>query len=154
VTPLTPAEILEYLPHRRPFRFVDEVVEVSAEHSVCRYTFRADESFYAGHFPGYAVTPGVILLETMCQGAAVLGLHLLSLDRPREELFRYDSIMTDSELELSKPVYPGDTVECRAQKVLWRHGKLRVKSELMLRGELAALAVIGGMSVKDARARA
>lgn len=151
---LTAAEILEYLPHRPPFRFVDEVLEVGESHAVSRYRFREDESFYAGHFPSFKVTPGVILLEAMSQGgAAVLGLHLLSLVVDRGAIRDYDTIMTDCELELSRPVFPGDEIVCRAEKLMWRHGKLRAKVELRgADGQPSALAVIGGMSVPRRRA--
>jgi 3-hydroxyacyl-[acyl-carrier-protein] dehydratase len=60
--PLTPAQLLDLLPQQRPFRFVDEIVEVDEQRIVGRYTFREDEWFYAGHFPGRPITPGVILL--------------------------------------------------------------------------------------------
>lgn len=147
---LTPAEVLSYVPHRRPFRFIDEVLEISEAHALSRYTFREDEFFYEGHFPQFKVTPGVILLEAMGQmGAATLGIYLLSLSVPRAEISAYGTVLTDSELELTKPVFPGETVTCRGEKLAFRHGKLRTKVELRAAdGSLAALAVIGGMSVR------
>ena len=147
---LTPTEILSFLPHRRSFRFVDEVLNVSETLVAARYTFRRDEYFYEGHFPNYKVTPGAILLEAMSQmGTAALGLYLMSLVVPRSEITKYDTVMTESEIELSRPVYPGETVECRAEKIFWRYKKLRTKVELRLAdGSLAAIALIGGMSIK------
>ena len=53
-------QILALLPQQRPFRYVDEILEVDEQRIVGRYTFREDEWFYAGHFPGRPVTPGVI----------------------------------------------------------------------------------------------
>ncbi len=148
-----PGEILEYLPHRRPFRFVDEILAIDTERVVARYTFREDEFFYAGHFPDFKVTPGAILLEAMCQmGAATLGIYLLSLDIPRREIEGYDTVLTESELEINRPVFPGTTVTCRAEKLLWRHKKLRARAELRLPGgDLAACAVIGGVSLPKGR---
>ncbi|MGH7818345.1 MAG: 3-hydroxyacyl-ACP dehydratase FabZ family protein, partial [Candidatus Binatia bacterium] len=59
--PLTPTEILAVIPQREPFRFIDEILEIDAEHIVASVRFRADHDFYRGHFPGRAITPGVIL---------------------------------------------------------------------------------------------
>ncbi len=86
---LTPAEVLELIPHRRPFRFVDALDELTPAGARGRYRFREDEPFYAGHFPGFPVTPGVILLETMAQVAVVAhGIWLHALDHPIDEIAR------------------------------------------------------------------
>ena len=75
-----PAEVLAALPQQAPFRFLDEIVELDDEHIVARYTFRDDEDFYRGHFPGNPLTPGVILVETMAQaGVVALGLYLVMM---------------------------------------------------------------------------
>jgi 3-hydroxyacyl-[acyl-carrier-protein] dehydratase len=68
------AEIKSYLPHRPPFLFADRVeIERSpggaseGDRIIGYRTFKPDEFFFQGHFPGYPVVPGVILLETMFQ---------------------------------------------------------------------------------------
>ena len=58
------------LPHRDPFLFLDRVVSHDSKGSVGVVTFGAARDFFRGHFPGYPVVPGVILLEAMCQSAA------------------------------------------------------------------------------------
>ena len=55
-------EIVRLVPQRPPFRFLDEVLELSDSHIVSTYLFTGRESFYQDHFPGDPVTPGVILI--------------------------------------------------------------------------------------------
>ncbi len=146
---LTPDEVLALLPQQRPFRFLDRLVSIDEHGAVGEYTFRHDESFYAGHFPGQPVTPGVILLETMCQtGLVALGIHLLGLELPKEEVARTVTLFTDAEVEFAAMVKPGDTVRVTAEKVFWRRRKLRSKATLTLAdGTVVAGGTIAGMGV-------
>lgn len=154
---LAPAEILKLLPQQHPFRFVDEILEVDENHIVGRYTFRNDESFYAGHFPGRPITPGVILLESMCQvGVVSLGIYLLALElnaskgENLEESKRWTTLFADGQVEFFKPVYPGETVLIRAEKQFWRRRKLRSKIEMFRDDEtLVAQAVASGIGVRN-----
>jgi len=66
------AEIHAAIPHRDPFLLIDEIVERDDRRIVCRKTFRPDEYFYAGHYPSYPLTPGVLLCEAAMQAGAVL----------------------------------------------------------------------------------
>ena len=62
------------LPHRAPFIFIDEVLELRpGELAVCRKTFPPDEAFFRGHFPGDPIVPGVILTEALAQTAGIAG---------------------------------------------------------------------------------
>ena len=65
-------EILAAIPHRPPFLLVDEIVQRDETHIVCRKTFSGDEYFYAGHYPDFPITPGVLLCEAAMQAGAVL----------------------------------------------------------------------------------
>ena len=129
---MTPDELLDLLPHARPFRFVDRILEVDDQHALTEYTFRADEFFYAGHFPGSPVTPGVILLETMCQSAAVLGLQLLALPGGTGPRPSIAAVFTEAHIELDSGVRPAQTVRARAEKVFWRRNKLSARVSLTL----------------------
>ena len=149
IKPLTAAQVLALVPQQKPFRFIDEVVSMDEEHIVGRYTFKEDESFYAGHFPGQPVTPGVILLETMAQtGVVAYGLYLLSLQLDASQLDQWLTLFSDAEVEFSRTVLPGETVTIIAKKVFWRRMKLKAQVEMHNeQGELVASCVISGMGV-------
>lgn len=143
--------ILDLLPQRPPFRFVDELLEIDREHVLCKYTFREEEFFYPGHFPGEPITPGVILIETMAQGVALHAMYLLSLELTTAELGRHRALLADAQVEFRKPVYPRQTVYARAEVMAWRFKKLRSRVELRDESnQLLASGVLSGMGVMRA----
>jgi len=146
---LTPEEILDLLPQRDPFRFVDEILEVSKEHIVARYTFRPESEFYRGHFPGNPITPGVILLECIAQvGVVALGIYLVAAEYGLAGVERKISLFADAEVEFSGVVRPGEQVTVSASKQFFRRGKLRSKAEMHKDdGTLVCSATISGMAV-------
>jgi 3-hydroxyacyl-[acyl-carrier-protein] dehydratase len=60
------------IPHREPFLLLDEIVEQDERRIVCRKTFTGQEWWFAGHYPEFAITPGVLLCEAAMQAGAVL----------------------------------------------------------------------------------
>jgi 3-hydroxyacyl-[acyl-carrier-protein] dehydratase len=147
---LTPTEILELLPQQRPFRFVDELLEVDGQRIVGRYTFREDEWFYAGHFPGRPITPGVILLESMCQvGVVALGIYLFALEHSLDEDRAWTTLFVEAESEFLRSVLPGETVTIRGERVFWRRNKLRARIEMCAAdGTLVAQTTASGLGVR------
>lgn len=73
--------LLAHLPQRPPFRFLDRVASVDDSQIVGVYRFAPDAPFYAGHFPDWPLTPGVLLIETMAQTAGYLLLALNAFAR-------------------------------------------------------------------------
>ena len=146
---LTPEQVLELIPQQRPFRFIDRILELGESTAVGEYTFRADESFYPGHFPGNPVTPGVILVETMCQtGLVAMGIHLMGLEMPREEVAKTITLFTDANVEFARVVPPETTVRVTAEKLFWRRRKLKSKVQLTLAdGTYVAGGTVSGMGV-------
>jgi len=147
---LSPQGVLERIPQRPPFRFVDEILELDEEHIVATYRFRPDEYFYEGHFPGNPITPGVVLIETIAQsGVVALGLYLHSLASP--DVSRPLALFTEAEAEFHDVVRPGQQVTVRARKLFFRRGKLRVEATLHTDdGKLACSGTFSGMGVNQA----
>ncbi len=130
---LTPAQILELLPQKSPFLFIDRLLSISDNEAVCEYTFRQEEVFYPGHFPGYPITPGVILVELLGQVANALAIHLLAKEVPRDALSQIVVVFTDFNAEFfSRFVRPGESIRAVAKRVYWRWRKLRVTAYLTL----------------------
>jgi 3-hydroxyacyl-[acyl-carrier-protein] dehydratase len=148
---LTPAQVLELMPQQRPFRFVDEILEVDGQRITGRYTFREDEWFYAGHFPGRPITPGVILLESMCQvGVVAMGIYLFALERSVEEARAWTTLFVEAESEFLKSVLPGETVTIRGEQIFWRRNKLRARIEMFAAdGTLVAQTTASGLGVRN-----
>jgi 3-hydroxyacyl-[acyl-carrier-protein] dehydratase len=148
---LTPAQVLELLPQQRPFRFVDEILDVDEQRISGKYTFRDDESFYAGHFPGRPITPGVILLESMCQvGVVALGIFLFALDHSIAEARNWTTLFVEAESEFFRSVSPGETVTIRGERVFWRRNKLRSRIEMFASdGTLVAQTTASGLGVRN-----
>src|ERR1041384_3274900 len=93
------------IPHREPFLLIDEIVEQTDNHIVCRKKFTGEEFWYQGHYPSFPLTPGVLLCEAAMQAGAVLLAKVVS-DNP-------DSVPVVSRMNHVKfkaMVRPGDTV--------------------------------------------
>jgi 3-hydroxyacyl-[acyl-carrier-protein] dehydratase len=148
---LTPAQVLDLLPQQPPFRFVDEILELDEQRIAGTYTFRPDEWFYAGHFPGRPITPGVILLESMCQvGVVALGIYLFALEHTTEEARAWTTLFVEAETEFLKSVLPGEKVTIRGERIFWRRHKLRARIQMFAAdGTLVAQTTASGLGVRN-----
>lgn len=147
--PLSPDDILARIPQQPPFRFVDQIEELDGEHAVGVYRFREDEGFYAGHFPGNPVTPGVILIECMAQcGVVPIALHLFRTELAQAEADKLQTLFTDANVEFSGIVRPGQRVRTESRRIFYRRRKLRVAAEMRIEdGTLVCSGELSGMGV-------
>jgi 3-hydroxyacyl-[acyl-carrier-protein] dehydratase len=147
---MTPEQVLRAIPQQPPFRFIDRILEIDSDRIVGEYTFRPDEFFYRGHFPGDPVTPGVILIEAMAQtGVVALGLYLTAQSLPADELSQWTTFFTECQMEFHLPVMPGDRVTMRGEKLYFRRMKLKSQVHLLLSdGRVAAEGTLAGVGVK------
>ncbi|MFQ5606141.1 MAG: 3-hydroxyacyl-ACP dehydratase FabZ family protein [bacterium] len=144
-------DILELVPQQPPFRFIDDIIELSDDGIVSSYKFKPDETFYTGHFPGNPITPGVILLETMAQtGVVAYGIYLASKQMTRDEIQKTITVFTEAEVEFTGLVRPGDRVIIRAKQIYFRRLKLKVEAEITLKnGDVVCSGTIAGMGVRQ-----
>jgi 3-hydroxyacyl-[acyl-carrier-protein] dehydratase len=129
-----PINIRDRLPHRPPFLLVDRVLEVEeGKRASAQKCVTENEPFFAGHFPGLPVMPGVLLVEAIAQTAAIavatekgtIGL-LAGIDDAR---FR-------------RPVRPGDVVRLDAEILSLRHNIGKARGSARVDGEVVAEATV------------
>lgn len=103
------SQVTDLIPHRPPFLFVDEIVSSAPDHLVAKRTWRAEEDFYRGHYPGAPITPGVLLCEAVFQTAAChMALKAKATGAKAGE--GVPLIAKISDVRFRSPVYPGDTI--------------------------------------------
>jgi 3-hydroxyacyl-[acyl-carrier-protein] dehydratase len=145
-------EILNHLPYKSSFRFVDHVSELSEDGVAGDYTLRPDSFFYEDHFVGNPVTPGVIITEIMAQiGLVVLGIYLIA----KENNFRFVSddpmfpLFTSTDVSFHKMVLPGEKVTVVSEKQYFRFGKLKCYVEMRdSAGDIVAKGMFSGIVKK------
>lgn len=116
-SPLYDISVVEQIvPHRTPFLFVDRVTELEVEHKiVAEKTLSPDDHFFAGHFPGNPIMPGVLVSEALAQTSGLLlGLTWKeqgrSLNKERSKLL----LLANVSMKFSSLAKPGDTLRLEA----------------------------------------
>ncbi len=122
-------EILDHLPYKSSFRFVDHISALNADGVTGEYTLREDAFFYQDHFPGNPITPGVILTEIMAQiGLVTLGIFLVNEKTDGLEFSETKPLfplLTSTEVSFFNMVLPGEKVIVQSTKQFFRFGKLK-----------------------------
>ena len=135
--------IQSVLPHRYPFLLVDRVLEIEpGKRIVAIKNVTANEPFFAGHFPGRPVMPGVLLIEGMAQAGGLLLLHDLP-DRAGKLLY-FASI---ENAKFRRPVVPGDQVRYEIEVLRLRPTFCRLSGKALVDGQIAAEAICASAMV-------
>ncbi len=117
---MTLEEIKQYLPHRYPFLLIDRVVAFEKDKRlVALKGVTANEPFFPGHFPHYAVMPGVLIVEAMAQAAAVLSLRSLGYKNDGKWVYYFVGI---DGARFKRPVVPGDQLTIEVTQGMARRG--------------------------------
>jgi 3-hydroxyacyl-[acyl-carrier-protein] dehydratase len=140
---LNAQHIINKLPYKAPFLFVDDLVHIDENGVTGTFTFNENLEFYKGHFIDNPVTPGVILTEVMAQiGVVCLGIYLLN----ESESTSTAIALTSTDIEFLKPVFPGEKVTVTSQKMYFRFGKLKCKVSMKNdTGQTVCTGTIAGM---------
>ncbi len=132
---LTSDQIKQIIPHRYPFLLVDKIIEMvpgqSAHGIKC---VSAGEPFFCGHFPEYAVMPGVLIIEALAQVGAVA---ILSLEEHKGKIALFGGIKN---ARFKRQVVPGDVLDLSCEIIRW-HGPVGMgKAVARVNGAIAATA--------------
>jgi len=116
-------EVLSRLPHRFPMLLIDRVLECEpGKRIVALKNVSINEPYFAGHFPGVPIMPGVLILEAMAQAAGLLAFSTLGLQADGQSLYYFAGI---DRARFKRPVKPGDQLRIEVQAIanrlnLWK----------------------------------
>jgi len=131
-------QIMEFLPHRYPFLLIDRVIEFErAQRIVAIKNVSINEPHFNGHFPGYPIMPGVLVVEAMAQAGCIL---LLSEVADREH-----KLVVFTGIELAKfrrPVTPGDQLRLEVEVLSFRPRAGRMRGKAIVNGKVACEATL------------
>jgi 3-hydroxyacyl-[acyl-carrier-protein] dehydratase len=151
-------DILRILPHRYPFLLIDRVVDLARKQRIVAIkNVTINEPFFAGHFPGVPIMPGVLIVEAIAQAGGALLLT--------EVPDRHEKVMVFTGIERARfrrPVVPGDQLRIEVDVKAWREGggrnAVRMEGKAYVDGKVAAEAIVtcqlvpkaGGQTPSDA----
>lgn len=135
------AAIEAAIPHREPFLLVDEIVECSENRIVCRQRFSGNEYFFAGHYPGQPIVPGVLLCEAGMQAGAILLSRLIAArsgtGKLAEDSKRVPVATRLQDVRFKRIVRPGETIEIDVTLDEELSGAFFLTAKVTVEGKLA-----------------
>ena len=136
--------IMQMIPHRYPFLLVDRVAEMIPHRSAIGVkNVTINEHFFQGHFPSTPVMPGVLIIESMAQTAALLVVQSLGAESEGKLVY----FMSIDGARFRKPVVPGDQMLIHVEKER-KHGKVwKFSCEVTVEGTLVAESRVTAMIV-------
>src|SRR6201998_919304 len=137
-TTLDIVEIQKIPPHRYPFLLIDRVIEIQRkERIVALKNVTVNEPFFAGHFPGFPIMPGVLMVESIAQAGGALLLTEIP-DRDTKMM-----VFTGIErAKFRKPVTPGDQLRVEVDVLAWRATAAKMQGNVFVADKLACEAIV------------
>ncbi|MCB1782886.1 MAG: 3-hydroxyacyl-ACP dehydratase FabZ [Alphaproteobacteria bacterium] len=135
-------KIMNMIPHRYPILLVDRVLEyVPGESAVGLKNVTMNEPHFMGHFPGYPVMPGVLIVEAMAQTAALVVVEFLGKEAEGKVVY----FMTIDDARFRRPVVPGDSMHVHVEKIRSRGAVWKFKGVAKVDGVVCAEATFSAM---------
>ena len=137
-TSLDIQEIQRILPHRYPFLLIDRVLDlVPKQRIVALKNVTINEPFLMGHFPGFPIMPGVLMVEAIAQaGGALL---LTEIPDRESKLMVFTGI---ERARFRRPVVPGDQLRIEVEVLAWRRTAARMQGNVYVEDKKACEAVV------------
>lgn len=130
-------QILEVLPHRYPMLMVDKVIEITDQSIVGIKNVTFNEPHFAGHFPGFPVMPGVLIIEAMAQVSGILVGKVAP--HTRGKIMFLASV---DEAKFRKPVVPGDELRIEMKLLRLKHTVAKIQGTATVGGQVVAEATL------------
>jgi beta-hydroxyacyl-ACP dehydratase FabZ len=137
MTSLDVQEISALLPHRYPMLMVDRIVEITNESVVGVKNVTVNEPHFNGHFPGYPVMPGVLIIEAMAQVAGILVGKLAPHTRGKVMF-----LASIEEAKFRKPVVPGDQLRIEMKMLRLKYTVAKMQGVATVDGHVVAEATL------------
>ena len=135
--------IMSVIPHRYPLLLIDRVLEIEPKKRIVAIkNVTVNEEFFAGHFPGHPVMPGVLVIEAMAQAGGVLLMHDVP-DRKNKLIY----FTTINKAKFRRPVVPGDQVRLEIEILRLRETFCKLSARALVDGQLVAEAVLSSAMI-------
>lgn len=136
------SRVMEMIPHRYPMLLVDRVIDMRRDLSAVGIkNVTINEPYFQGHFPTRPVMPGVMIIESMAQTAAVLVVHTLGPESEGKLVY----FMTVDDARFRRPVVPGDRMHIHVTRERRRGNVWKFSAKVMVDDQLAAEASFAAM---------